>query len=83
MQYILAIILALTIYFLQSALYRKYWDRELYVRISFSKSYANIGDTLELKEQIENRKLLPLPVLFVKFRSSRTFQYEELSLIHI
>ena len=77
MQYILAIILALTIYFLQAALYRKYWDRKLYVRISFSKTHANIGDTLELEEQIENRKLLPLPVLFVKFRSSRTFQYEE------
>lgn len=77
MQYILAIILALTIYFLQSVLYQKYWDRKLYVHISFSKSHANIGDTLELKEQIENRKLLPLPVLFVKFRSSRTFQYEE------
>lgn len=77
MQYILAIIIALTIYFLQSAFYQKYWDKNLKVRISFSKFHANIGDTLELAEQIENGKLLPLPVLFVKFCSSRTFQYEK------
>lgn len=76
MQYIIAIILAIIIYFLQFSLYRRYWDKALTVRISYSKVYANIGDTLELTEQVENKKLLPLPVLSVKFCSSRTFQYE-------
>lgn len=76
MQYIIAILFAITIYFLQFSLYRRYWDISLDVRISYSKAYANIGDTLELTEQIANKKLLPLPVLYVKFCSSRTFQYE-------
>lgn len=76
MQYILAIIIALTIYFVQASLYYKYWDKSLNVRIFYSKPYAEIGDTLELTEQITNRKWLPLPILYVKFRSSRTFEYE-------
>lgn len=76
MQYILTIATALIIYFLQAAFYRKYWNRHLHVAVTYSKNYADVGENVELTEQIENRKLLPLPVLYVKFRSSRTFQYQ-------
>lgn len=76
MHYILTIATALIIYFLQAAFYRKYWDQNLHVAVTYSKHYAHIGETVELTEQIENRKLLPLPVLYVKFHSSRTFQYQ-------
>lgn len=76
MQYILTIATALIIYFLQAVFYQKYWDRHLHVAVTYNKNYADIGETVELTEQIENRKILPLPVLYVKFRSSRTFQYQ-------
>lgn len=76
MHYILTIITALIIYFLQAIFYRKYWNHHLHVAVTYNKSHATIGELVELTEQIENRKLLPLPVLYVKFRSSRTFQYQ-------
>lgn len=78
MHYILTIATALIIYFLQAAFYRKYWDQSLHVAVSYNKEHADIGETVELTEQIANRKLLPLPVLYVKFRSSLTFQYQSL-----
>ncbi len=76
MQYILTVMTALIIYFVQSFLYQKYWDRDLQVTVSYSRNHAHIGEVIELTEEIENRKLLPLPVLYVKFHSSRTFLYQ-------
>ncbi|MDE5863835.1 MAG: DUF58 domain-containing protein [Lachnospiraceae bacterium] len=76
MQYILAVLIAILIYLLQMILYGRFWDENLTVSISYSKTYADVGDTIELLEQIENRKPLPLPILYVKFCSSITFQYE-------
>lgn len=75
MQYIIAIAIAVFLYLFQSAYYRKHWKDGLTVDIAYNKSYAHIGDTIELTEQITNHKRLPLPILYVKFKTSRTFIY--------
>lgn len=76
MQYLIAIAIAIFLYLIQSRYYRKHWQDNLTVNISYDKTYVHIGDTVELTEQITNRKKLPLPVLYVKFKTSRTFLYE-------
>lgn len=76
MQFIFAIVIALIIYYLQSYLYEHYWKQQLSVSIRYDRPYASIGETVSLLEEIENRKPLPLPVLYVKFHSSRTFLYD-------
>lgn len=76
MQYILAIILAIFLYSLQDTYYKRRWKDDLTIRIEYNRTYANIGDTLELTEVVENRKRLPLPVLCVKFMTSKSFEFE-------
>lgn len=76
MQFILAIAIAIFIYWLQSSYFRKHWKDDLQVHISFDKAYCRVGDTITLTEVVENHKFLPLPVLYVKFKTSRTFRYD-------
>lgn len=76
MQYLIAIAIAVFLYLFQSRYYRNHWSDGLTVDISYSRSHVHIGDTVELTEQITNRKKLPLPVLYVKFKTSRTFLYD-------
>lgn len=76
MQYIIAIAIAVMLYLFQSRYYRKHWSDGLTVDIAYNRTAAHIGDTVELIEQISNRKRLPLPVLYVKFKTSRSFRFE-------
>lgn len=76
MQYIIAILIAIALYMLQAFYYKRHWKNGLTVDISYNRSTAHIGDTIKLTEQISNRKRLPLPVLYVKFKTSRSFQFE-------
>ena len=66
------------LYKLQEYLYRKLWNKGLNVDLSFSKDAAIEGEELSLIETISNRKLLPLPVLQVKFMTSRTFIFRDM-----
>lgn len=77
MYYILAIIIAVILYFFQASYYRKHWSSHLSATISYSQTCAHIGDTIQLTEQVTNKKMLPLPVLFVKFSTSRSFLFED------
>lgn len=77
MKLLIAIIIVSILYNIQSSLYRKYWRLGLNVTLSFSRETANIGEKLILTEVIENKKSLPLPILHVKFRTSRTFFFED------
>lgn len=78
MHYILAMIIAVALYNLQSSYYRKHWQDHLDAKVSYSKNHANIGEIITLTEQINNAKHLPLPVLYVKFSTSRTFLFEDM-----
>lgn len=55
-------------------IYRKFWDYGLTAEVSFSQDEVEEGQTLLLKEKVENRKLLPLPTLMVKFEMDRNIQ---------
>lgn len=61
----------LIFFFLQQMLYKKLWDKNLYVSVSFKESEMTEGETGEVIEIVENRKRLPLNMLKVKFQTSR------------
>ena len=77
MRLIIALVVMILLYSIQSHLYRKYWNMGLDIRLAFSKDTANIGEQVVLTEVIENRKALPMPILHVKFRTARTFIFED------
>lgn len=79
MQLIIVIFLAIIIYILQLRFYKRYWNRNLSVNVKYNRSEAEIGNKIELIETIENRKLLPLPILYVKFSSSKSFVYDDMN----
>lgn len=78
MHYILAMMIAAGLYYLQMSYYKKHWQDHLYAKVSYSKTHANIGETITLTEQVNNEKHLPLPVLYVKFSTSRTFLFDDM-----
>lgn len=79
MQLIIVILFAIIFYLLQLRLYARNWNKNLSIQVSYSQNEANIGERIELTETIENRKLLPLPLLYVKFSSSKTFLYDDMN----
>ena len=78
MQFILALILSAVLYNVQKSYYEKHWQEHLRAKVSYSKTHANIGETITLTEQVNNAKSLPLPVLYVKFSTSRTFLFDDM-----
>ena len=66
---------AFLLFYLQGRLYCRFWDKNLSVNLEFSQKWAVEGEECELCERVENRKLLPLPALKVKFRVSRQLQF--------
>lgn len=68
-------ILAYILFALQLAVYRRRWNRLLGVTLGFSPATLFEGEQGELLEVVENRKRLPLPVLKVKFQTSRYLDF--------
>ena len=68
---------AFLLFYLQDRLYCSFWDKNLSVSLEFSRKAAVEGEECELCERVENRKLLPLPALKVKFQVSRELQFED------
>ncbi|MDE5966480.1 MAG: DUF58 domain-containing protein [Lachnospiraceae bacterium] len=77
MRLFIAVIVVIILYSIQSLLYRRHWNLGLNIQLSFSKDIANVGEQVILTEVIENKKALPLPILHVKFRTSRTFSFAD------
>ncbi len=66
------------LYFLQLYLYRYFWDKGLNVTIDFARNIVREGEENKLIETISNDKLLPLPVVQVKFSVTRTFKFKKM-----
>ncbi len=64
------------VWVLQGRAYRKFWDRGLHARLFFSRPEIREGEEGELCEVIENRKILPLPVLHVNVQVDRSFVFQ-------
>lgn len=72
---IFAILGAFVVYFLQGFLYARYWDKGLSAEVHFSRQEIGEGESCELKEVIVNKKLLPVPMLHVKFQTDRNLEF--------
>lgn len=77
MEFVSAFIGLILVYFLQRLLYRCFWNVNLSVNLAFSKDRAVEGETLSLKESITNRKLLPVPMVYLKFKVSRYLKFQD------
>ena len=64
-------------FLLEKRLYRRRAFRNLSYRCYFSVSEAFEGDEIELVEELENRKLLPLPWLRSDFTTSRFLEFAQ------
>lgn len=76
MQALIIILLAIILYLSQAIYFSKHWTDNLSANISFHKTHAKIGDSVDLFIELTNKKRLPLPVLYVKFKTSRTFLHQ-------
>lgn len=56
------------------SVYSTFWDYGLTADVSFSQNEVEEGQTLIIKEKVENRKMLPLPMLMVKFEMDRNIK---------
>lgn len=70
---------ALVLYLLQNYLYHKFWNKNLSVSLTFSAQKAVEGDELALYETVINKKLLPLPILKVKFMTSKYLTFQNMN----
>lgn len=77
MELVSALLGLIMVYFLQRFLYRCFWNRNLTAELKFSKERAVQGETVVLSESITNRKLLPVPMLHLRFKVSRDLQFED------
>lgn len=68
---------AVFLFYLQKWIYGHYWEKDLSAELSFSRESAVEGEVCQLSERVENGKLLPLPMLKVKFQVSRKLRFEE------
>lgn len=66
---------AFLIWLLQGILYQHFWMQGLDARLEFSAKAVREGESGILKEIVENRKLLPLPVLQVGFTVDRSLEF--------
>ncbi|MBQ5559106.1 MAG: DUF58 domain-containing protein [Lachnospiraceae bacterium] len=76
MRVIVVCILICVLYQLYQWAFRKWWDKGLKIQVSCDHEYAYEGDNLHLVETIENRKILPIPALKVKFTTSKFWMFE-------
>lgn len=68
----------LLIMFLWRIVYCKLWERELFVNFSFEQPYVYAGESIRLREIIENRKKMPVSPLEIRFRVKKGLLFENL-----
>lgn len=73
---ILMALLAGGLLWLEQFIYRKYWDKDLEIELSFQKKEMTEGEENILREVITNQKALMLPVLHVTFYIERELIFE-------
>lgn len=71
------IIGVLLMMFIRMNVYRRLWDKELSVKLSFAQSYAYAGEGAQLKEKIENRKRMPVSPVEIRFRVKKGLQFQD------
>lgn len=59
-------------------IYRKLWQKELFVKFAFEQPYVYAGESVQLDEIIENRKRMPVAPLEVRFRVKKGLLFQEI-----
>lgn len=80
---ILMFLAAALFYYIQKVIFRKNYKKGLQVKINFQDNYIEEGSSSSLKEVIENRKLLPLPVVHVSFQTGNGLKFQSQENINI
>ena len=75
MKLLFAFALAVILYFIQYHLYVRMWNRKLNVTIDFAEEIVEEGNQNVLIETIENKKWLPIPILQIKFATTKYFLF--------
>ncbi len=77
MRLLIAIALVILFITIINIVYKRLWHKNLDITISFDKSILYEQESNKITEIISNGKLLPLPVLQIKFSISRFFLFEK------
>lgn len=80
---ILMLLAAALFYYIQIEIFRKNYEKGLQVKINFQDNYIEEGTVSSLKEVIENRKILPLPVVHVSFQTGNGLKFQSQENINI
>lgn len=70
MEIAIALLAAVLLYLLQRYLYSFYWDKGLSVELKLSTSHCMEGEDAYLTQIITNQKMLPIPILRIKYQTS-------------
>lgn len=70
-------LLALFFLYAQRKIYERLWNRHLHIALDFQAEGIFEGEQGHLLEIIENRKRLPLPMLKVKFQTSKYLIFQD------
>lgn len=65
------------LYLLQGWLYRYFWSKNLTADVVFMEDAIVEGEIGRIQETIVNEKLLPLPMIRVKFEIDKSLQFQE------
>ena len=60
-------------------IYIKYCNKNLSIDVNFDRESTVEGDTIHIKEIVINKKILPLPVLMIKFSLNRCLRFTDTS----
>ncbi|MCR4902431.1 MAG: DUF58 domain-containing protein [Butyrivibrio sp.] len=63
----------------EKAIYRKYWNRDLKVKLRFQSEPVVEGDRAILEEEITNRNFLPLHILQARFQTQNGLDFIDAS----
>ena len=80
---ILMLISAVLFFNIQKVVFRKNCKKGLQVKINFEDKYIEEGAVSALKEVIENRKVLPLPVVHVSFQTGKGLKFQSQENVYI
>ena len=75
MEFIILVLLAAAVFWLEGWLYRHFGARGLQYRCYLSASEVFEGDEIELVEELTNAKLLPMPWLKAEITASRFLEF--------
>ena len=67
------------LFFLEKRLYKKYWNKDLQVKLTFQSEPVVEGKEARLEEEITNRNFLPLHILQARFQTRNGLNFTDAS----